>query len=234
MSEQAIEQVEALLDAAAEAKEAEVIGNPQSQDQPENAEFRLKAAQRQQKKAEARAKELESRLLGIEAKLSNSDEPESKEEIDLESELKALKEEISGMKQVQRKANFEKRDKNFFINHPDLNPEQVSSEVVQYLEDKPGLRDSLLKGEVEIEDVYNAITGRKNRTASKADVQEADVVMGSQAEPIAPRNSTKQASELDEARAVLADPESRTKRQASKVVQQHAWEIMQEQMKHAV
>lgn len=225
-------QVEEILgaevDSVMDSRESQRDEKTSDTQKPDNYEYRLKAAQRQQQKATQQIADLGSKLDQVLTKLSGDSASESSSD-PIMKDVKQLQTDIARLTKEREQEQFKNRDRAFFQNHPDLNPMQISEELTSFLTDRKTLAIALVKGEIDIEDVYVQYAHRQgNQKESK--VQNSDQVFGGIKSEASPRRSNQSVSRLQKAYDSLDNPHSTDKHEAVHTLETEIMKEIQSQL----
>lgn len=226
-------QVEDILNAeAASVEDIDVDTSRQGEGDVPNAEYRLRAAQRQQRKAEELAK---NKLSAVEAKMELilqklSGEQNDPEPDDLLGTVKSLQAELNRLKQEREQEKFQQRDRTFFSNHPELDRVEVSEALTDFLGTRPTMAKALVSGEIDIEDVYVQYVNKTQSKTPKSAVQDSSKVFG-RSEPQSPRGRVTSKSKEERANEILRNPDSTNKREAVKLLEESLFEKTLQQLR---
>ena len=207
----------------------------QNEDIP-NASIRLDKMRKQRDEERTRARELERKIAEMEGKLSVLDKNENTEQqVDptqmMDDTEKYLYEKVQGMEGVisklakltedlsvdKERGRIKEQEERFFESNPELKErrEQYVEEVLDYLEDKPALKDMLRKGQVSLGEINGMYQATKSRSKPKKEVANPAVFSGhSQSVPKGNDTDTSGGVEYRKAVNILRDKNSRNKAQA--------------------
>ena len=226
-----MDRVEAILNTEVDVMDSrESQGDEKSSDtqKPDNYEYRLRAAQRQQQKATERMASMESKLDQALSKLAGGGDAEPSSD-DIIDDVKSLKAQLAQLRSEQERQRDRSQDRAFYSNHPELNPAEISMELTDFLSNRKTLATALVKGEIDIEDVYVQYANRKGIN-SKPAVQNSDSVFGGLKSDASPRRSNQSVSKLQSAYDTLDDKNSKNKASAVKTIENEIMKEIQSQL----
>ncbi len=236
---------DSLFGAEGDSREAKSQGEPQPETQEPkakeessepNVDIRLKKfkEQRDQERAEnQRLKEELARLKGREEVLTKKDDADEVDPTEYMSDtekalyernqeltntVKQLADVVNGIKKNESQQKIQNDEDSFFESHPELKEkrEQVTEELLEFLQEKPELKKLVVNRSVNINQVYAMMEAGKPKELKKRPTNEPAAFSGST--KTAPSGSDV-ASDLDtqlkKASEILSNPESTNKREAA-------------------
>jgi hypothetical protein len=211
---------------------------------PPNYDVRLKKHLKERDEARERAAALEKRLSELEQeRLKESKAKEAQEEIEsvtahmtenekylferAQTEKQELQEKLNKIDTVVSEITKEKivsslslKEERFFADHPHLidNRDEVSGEILDYLQSRPEMRRLLIEGQADLSEIWGAVSAKRKMTTgdvSSKKSHNSDRVFGSGRQSVGGGSVSDQGdSDWDTARSILRNPDSRDKKAA--------------------
>lgn len=222
-----------------EAQPVEQNENIQPSDDKEvpNAQIRLDKMRQQRDEERSQRAELEKRLAQMEGKLSVLDKKDDSDNADpfdymdetqqflykqnqeLKDTVEKLANSVQGMKEEGSRAKLTEQENQFFENNPELkdNRDKFVNDMLDYLDDKPGIKKMLRDGELKLSEVYGMYTANNPKSVKQSQVSDPDKVFSGSSNAV----SAGKTSELDQdvaykkALQILHTKDSTNKKQAT-------------------